>query len=89
MPGCRVNAAGIVLVPKVAVTVTLWLLAPAVVLAANVAVLAPAATVTEAGTVTEVLLEESETATPAGAANWDSVTVQFELLPEITAAGEH
>jgi hypothetical protein len=63
--------------PRVAVTVAVWFLAmvPAVV-ALKVAVLAPAATVTDVGTVSEVLLLASVTLDPPVGAVWVSVTVQ-------------
>jgi hypothetical protein len=63
--------------PRVAVTVAVWLLAivPAAV-ALKVAVVAPAATVTDAGTVSEVLLLASVTLDPPVGAAWVSVTVQ-------------
>jgi hypothetical protein len=69
----RVAAVSTVTVPAVAV---------------NVAEDAPAATVTEAGTPTAVLFEESATAAAEEAAAL-SVTVQVEAAPELTLAGEH
>ena len=64
------------LLPSVAVTVALWLLAiVAAAVALKVAVVAPAATVTEAGTVSEPLLLASVTPDPPAGAVWVSVTV--------------
>src|SRR6267142_2672974 len=61
----------------------------AAVVALNVAVVAAAATVTDAGTVSDVLVSESVTnAPPAGAAPV-SVTVQVELLEGFNEAGAH
>src|SRR5580704_9428330 len=65
------------LLPSVAVTVALWLLAiEAAAVALKVAVVAPAATVTEAGTVSNVLLLASVTLEPPVGAVWVRVTVQ-------------
>jgi hypothetical protein len=65
------------LLPRVAVTVAVWLLAiEAAAAALNAAVMAPAATVTEAGTVSEALLLASVTLDPPVGADWVSVTVQ-------------
>ena len=65
------------LVPRVAVTVALWLLAiVAVAVALKFAVVAPEATVTDAGTVSEALLLASVTLDPPVGAVWPSVTVQ-------------
>ena len=64
------------LVPSVAVTVALWLLAiVAAAVALKVAVVAPAATVTEAGTVSDALLLASVTLDPPVGAVCVSVTV--------------
>jgi len=61
--------------------------APAVAL--KFAVVAPAATVTDAGTVSAPLLEESPTdAPPVNAARF-RVTVQLEAEPGATELGEH
>jgi hypothetical protein len=57
--------------------------------AVKVAVVAPAATVTEAGVVKAALLSESVTTEPPAGAARDKVTVQVELEPEATLAGEH
>ena len=53
------------------------------------AVVAPAATVAAAGTVNAVLLSDSVTAVPPVGAACEIVTVQVELLPEVTEAGVH
>ena len=50
---------------------------------------APADTVTEAGTVSAPLLEESPTEEPPVGAARDNVTVQVEVTPEVTELGEH
>ena len=47
------------------------------------------ATVTEAGTVSDVLLEERATAEPPVGAACESVTVQVEVPPEATVVGVH
>jgi hypothetical protein len=57
--------------------------------AVNIAVVAVAATVTDGGTVSTELFDESATAEPAEGAAADRVTVQLEVLPEATAAGAH
>ena len=57
--------------------------------AVKVAVEAPAATVTEAGTVREVLLSVIVTLEPPVGAACESVTVQVELAPAAIVAGEH
>jgi hypothetical protein len=57
--------------------------------AANVAVLEPAATVTDAGTVSVVLLTESASDKPPLGAAAERVTVQLELAPETMLDGEH
>ena len=64
------------LLPRVAVTVTDWLLESVVVVALKVAVVAAAATVTDAGTLrVELVLVKVTLAPPVGAA-WVRVTVQ-------------
>jgi len=57
--------------------------------AVNEAVWEPAATSTEAGTATALLLLESPTEEPPVGAACESVTVQLEVAPEVTLAGEH
>jgi hypothetical protein len=76
------------LLPRVAVTVALCLLAiEAAAVALNVAVVAPAATVTDAGTVSEALLLASVTlAPPVGVAEL-KITVQLEAALVITFTG--
>ncbi len=54
----------------------------------KLAVVAPAVTVTEAGTVSAALLEESPTDAPPVSAAADSVTVQLVVPPEATELGE-
>ncbi len=73
--------------PSVAVTVTVCDdgIVPAV--AEKVAVLAPAATVTEAGTVSRVLLSDKVTETPPVGAALESVTVQVAAAPELMLVG--
>jgi hypothetical protein len=72
----RLRVAVCELVPRVAVTIALWLLAiPAAAVALNVAVEAPAATVTDPGTVSEVVLLASITLDPPAGAVWFSITV--------------
>ena len=60
---------------------------PAVVV--KLAVVELAGTVTEAGTVRAVLLSETATEEPPVGAACDNVTVQVEVLPDITVAGVH
>jgi hypothetical protein len=72
-----------------AVTVTDWLDATVPAVAVKLAVVEPAATVTEAGTVSAVLLSETATLEPPVGAACDSVTVQVALPPETTVAGVH
>ena len=50
---------------------------------------APAAMVTDAGTVTDVLLSERLTTAPLEGAAPDSATVQVLATPPITVPGEH
>ncbi len=56
--------------------------------AVKLAVVAPAVTVTEAGTVSAALFEESPTDAPPVSAAEDSVTVQVEVAPDATELGE-
>jgi hypothetical protein len=73
----RLTLAVCELLPRVAVTLALWLLAmEAAAVALKVAVLAPTGTVTEAGTVSEALLLASVTLDPPVGAACVSVTVQ-------------
>jgi hypothetical protein len=58
-------------------------------MAVNVAVEAPASTVTEAGTLTEALLEDSATVEPLAGAGAEIVTVHVALAPDSILAGEH
>jgi hypothetical protein len=57
--------------------------------ALKVAVVLPERTVTEAGTVRAGLLADSVTVAPPPVAADEIVTVQVELEPESTLAGEH
>jgi hypothetical protein len=57
--------------------------------AVNVAVEAPADTVTEVGTLTKVLFDDSATIEPPAGAGVEIVTVQVEIAPEIRLVGEH
>jgi hypothetical protein len=57
--------------------------------AVKLAVVAPEATVTEAGTGSAALLDESPTEVPPAAAACDNVTVQVEVAPDTTDFGEH
>lgn len=74
---CRVKV--LVTVPALAVNVTVCALETAATVAVKPAVVAPAATVTEAGTVTAVLLLARPTASPPVAAAAFSVTVQLSV----------
>jgi hypothetical protein len=82
----RLIVAACELLPRVAVTVAVWLLAiEAAAVALNVAVVAPAATVTDAGTVSEALLLASVTLVPPAGAVCVSVTehVLTALCPRV------
>src|SRR5262249_19919020 len=80
----------VVAVPfSVAVSVTVWLLPTVPALAVKLAVLAPAVTVTDAGTVSAPLFEESPTVDPPVTAGRDSVTLQLVVPPETTELGAH
>jgi hypothetical protein len=57
--------------------------------ALKVAVIAPAATVTEAGTESNLLLLDSDTADPAAGADWLSVNVQVLAAPCPRLVGLH
>src|SRR5579871_1589838 len=57
--------------------------------AVKVAVVAPDATVTDAGTPAAALLLDSDTTAPPPEAGCVMVTVQEELLPELTVVGLH
>jgi hypothetical protein len=70
-----------------AMSVTVWLLVTTPAVAVKVAVLEKAATVTVAGTVKKVLLDESDTTVPPPGATCESVTVQMEIEPEVRAPG--
>ena len=65
------------------------MLATVTAVAVKFAVVAPAATVTDAGTVSAALFEESPTEAPPGKAADVSVTVQEEVAPDATEFGEH
>jgi len=56
--------------------------------AVKLAVVAPDATITDAGTVSAALFEESPTDEPPVAAACDKVTVQIEVPPDTVADGE-
>ena len=58
-------------------------------MAVKLPVVAPAATVTEAGTVSAVLFEESATEDPPVGAACVNVAVQLEVPPELTVVGVH
>jgi hypothetical protein len=70
-----------------AVIVELVFDATAVVVTVNVAVVAPEATLTVAGTVALVLLDDSEIVNPLGPAAADRVIVPVELVPPVTDVG--
>jgi len=55
----------------------------------NVALVEPAATVTDDGTVSELLLLEIPITAPPVGASWDNDTVQFDDAPEVREVGEH
>ena len=57
--------------------------------AVKFAVVAPAVTVTEAGTVSAALFEESPTDDPPDGAAGETVTVQVVVAPDATEFGEH
>jgi hypothetical protein len=77
IPDRRLIEAVLEVAPRVVVTVAVWLLATvAAAVALKVAVVPPAATVTDAGTVSSVLLLASFTADPPVGAARVSVTVQ-------------
>jgi hypothetical protein len=72
----------------VAVTVALWLPVKAVeAVALKVAVAVPAGTVTDAGTVSNVLLLASVTLDPPAGAFWLSATVQVLAAPGLRLVG--
>ena len=73
---------------RVAVTVAVPLVVMVPAAAVKVAVVALAATATEAGTVRAALLDASETVVTAGL-EFESVTVQVELVLEVRVEGEH
>jgi hypothetical protein len=73
--------------PKDAVTLAVWLVVIVPAVAVKVAVDVPAATVTEAGTVIDVMLVDSATATPPLGAAWFNVTVQTEDAPALSETG--
>jgi hypothetical protein len=84
----RLIAAVWELAPRVAVTVALWLLAmEAAAVALKVAVLAPTGTVTDAGTVSRVLLLASVMLDPPAGAVWGSVTAHLLTAPCPRLAG--
>jgi hypothetical protein len=73
---------------KVAVTIALWLLAKvAAAMALKVAVAVPAAAVTDAGTVSSVLLLDSVTLDPPAGALWVRVTAHVPTPPGLRLAG--
>ena len=55
----------------------------------KLALVEPAAAVTEAGTGSAVLLDETATLEPPVGAAWDNVIVQVVLPPEVIVAGVH
>jgi len=57
--------------------------------AVKLAVVAPAVTITDAGTVSPALLEESPTEAPPVSAAEDNVTVQVVVAPVVIMFGEH
>jgi hypothetical protein len=71
------------------VTVAVWLVDTVPAVAVKLAEVAPAGTVTEAGTVRAVLLEDSATVEPPAGAGCDNVTAQVEVPPEVTVVGVH
>jgi hypothetical protein len=73
----------------VAVTVALWLLLMAAVVALKVADVAAAATVTDAGTVRVALVLVSATLAPPVGADLVRITVQVELLLLFRVVGRH
>ncbi len=75
--------------PSEAVNVAVCSLVTALAVALKAAVNEFAATVTEAGTVTAVMFEESATAEPPAGAAAETVTVQVEVARDAIAAGAH
>ena len=57
--------------------------------AVKLAVATPAGTVTEGGTITKVLFDDSATTEPLEGAEAEIVTVHVEFAPDSTLAGEH
>ncbi len=57
--------------------------------AVKLAAVAPAATVSEVGTVSDALFEETPTEAPPVSAAEDNVTVQIVPEPDATELGEH
>ena len=78
---CRVTA--FVTPPAVAVIVAVWDVLTAEIFAAKLVVVAPAPTVTDAGTLTEVLLLESAILTPPVGAAPVSVTAQESVADPV------
>ena len=85
--GLIVSVAVLLVPARVAVIVAVVALETDVVLTVKVAVVAPAATVTVAGTVALVVLDERLTAVPPVPAGPLRVTVPVELLPPETVVG--
>ena len=72
-----------------AVTVAVWLLRMVPAVAVKVVLVDPEATVTDAGTVSEVVLLDKVTAAPPVPAAFDRVTVQLALPFELSEVGLH
>ena len=85
--GLRVNGAVCATPPAVAVTVAVVDVDTAAVATANVALTRPAATVTDAGTVSTLVLLDNATTTPPAGAAAVNVTVPVALAPPVTDAG--
>ena len=84
----RLMRAVLVTLPSEAVTVAVWLLEMVPAAALNVAEAAPVVTVTDAGTVRAMLLPDSKTVMPEGAAEL-SVAVQVEEVFVFRLVGLH
>jgi len=75
------------LAPRVAVTITFFIVATPTVVAVKVCEVFPAPTVTFAGTVTDGSELLRETISPPAGAAWLIVTVPVELVPPVTVPG--
>ncbi len=86
--GVTVTVAVAELLFRTAVNVAVVLAVTVPAVTVKLPVVVPEPTVTEAGVVSELLLSESVTTVLLDGA-CDSVTVQFDVPPEVTEVGEH